>query len=115
MKASQSEERGRKQIGAEIDPGLKQFPILHSLTDKEDTAEQDRQREPAKHGTATLFRQGDLGSPKSETAREKTNAEHQRPRNIQFFRSGTGLGPSVEIQIGKDKRPEESCFGKNEA
>src|SRR6185312_7616823 len=68
-----------------------------------------------KHGTATLFRQGDLGSPKSETAREKTNAEHQRSRNIQPSRVRTGLWVSVKIQIGKDKRGEESRFGNNEA
>ena len=43
MKASQGEERGRKHIGAEIDPGLEQFPILRSLADKENAAEQDRQ------------------------------------------------------------------------
>src|SRR5439155_26047153 len=97
------------------DPGLKQFPILRSLTNKENTAEQDRQREPAEHRGASLSSQPDLSPPKSETAREKTNAEHQRPRNIQFFRSRTGLWPRVEIQIGKDKRREESCFGLNEA
>ena len=56
VKAGESEEGGRKKIGAEIDSGLKQFPILRSLANQEDTAEQDRQREPAKHGTAALFR-----------------------------------------------------------
>ncbi len=115
VKASQGKERGRKHIGAEIDPGLKQFPILRSLTNKEDAAEQDRQSEPAKHGTATLFRQGNLGSPEGETACEKANAKHQRARNIQPFRARTGLWLSIEIQISKDKRGEESCFGKNEA
>src|SRR5690349_13319215 len=97
MEPGQGKEAGRKHIGAEIDPGLKQFPIFVRLTNQEDTAEQDCQREPAKHGTATLFRQGNLGSPEGEATREKTNAEHQRARNIQFFRSGTGLWVGVEI------------------
>src|SRR5439155_21287519 len=99
VKPSQAEERGREEIGAEIDSSLKQFPILRSLANQEDTAEQDRQREPAKHGTAALFRSGNLGAPKSQTAGEKTNAENQRSWHIELFRSGTGLWPSVEIQI----------------
>src|SRR6266576_6942035 len=103
MKASQGEEGGRKHIGAEIDAGLKQFPVLVHLTTEEDTAEQDREREPAEHGTATLFCQANFGSPKSEAAREKANAEHKRAWNIQPFRVRTGLGVSVKIQIGKDK------------
>src|SRR3954454_13602055 len=115
VEASQSKECCRKHIGTKIDSGLKQFPILVYLTAEEDTAEEYRQREPAKHGTATLLRESNLRSPKCETAREKTNAEHQRSRHIKPFRSRTCLGPSVEIQIGKDKRREESCFGKNKA
>src|ERR1041385_8064371 len=107
MEASQGEEGGRKRIGAEIDAGLKQFPILVHLTHEEDTAKQDRECEPTKHGTATLFHQSNFGSPKSEAAREKANAEHQRARNIQPFRVRTGLRVGVKVQIGKDKRGEE--------
>src|SRR5262249_27721844 len=115
MEASQGEEGGRKHIGAEIDAGLKQFPILVHLTNNEDTAEQDREREPTEHRTAMLFRQANFRSPKSEAASEKANAEQKRAWNIQLLRPGAGLWPGVEIQVGEDERGEESRFGKNEA
>src|SRR5438270_4523579 len=114
VKASESEECGREKVCADIDSSLKQFPILDSLADQEDTAERDSEREPAKHGGAMPFAQGNLGSPKSKTAREKAKAKNQRPSHRKFPRSGTGLRPGVEIQIREQENRKEPSFGKNE-
>ena len=66
-------------------------------------------------GAAMLFAQGNLGSPKSETAREKAKAKNQRSRDVEFSRSGTGLRPGVEIQIREQENRKEPSFGKDES
>src|ERR1700681_3323905 len=114
VKAGESEECGREKVCADIDSGLKQLPILESLANQEDASERDGEREPTKHGAAMLFAQGNLGSPKRETAREKAKAENQRPPHGEFLRAGAGLRPGVKIQIREQENRKEPGFGKDE-
>ena len=60
------------------------------------------------------FAHGNLGSPKSKTAREKANAKNQGPPHRKFLRSGTGLRPGVEKQIREEENRKEPSFGKDE-
>src|ERR1700730_14216072 len=114
VKAGESEECGREKVCADIDSGLKQFPVLESLANQEDSAQCNSEREPTKHGAAMPFAQGNLGSPNSETAREKAKAKNQRPPDRKFLRSGTGLRPGIEIQVGEQENRKEPSFGKDE-
>src|SRR5689334_14691733 len=97
VEAGQSKERGRKHVGADIDPALEKFPVFVRLAAQENRAERNGKGKPAKHRSATLFVQGYFRAPESEAAREQTYAENQRSRNIQFFRSGTRMRMNVEI------------------
>src|SRR5262245_12870667 len=97
MKPGQGKERGRKHVGAEVDPCLVKFEVFVRLAAQENRAEDNCKCKPAKHRSATSFVHGYLRSPEGEAAREQKHAENQCSRNIQFFRSGTGMRMDVEI------------------
>ena len=113
VEASQSEERGRKHIGAEIDPGLKQFPILRSLADQEDTAEQDRQARASQASEPRrCFVRATSDRQKVKLLAKRQTLNTSVRGTSSSFGPGPACGPSVEIQIGKDKCRRRILFRK---
>src|SRR6516225_5535544 len=99
VKAGEREKCRGEKIQADGHTALIQTPVLHSLTDDENSSENNRCSQPCFHFPLFVCSQSGLGAPDCKTAREQADAEDSCLEHIQLLRARPALRCRVIKEI----------------